>query len=135
MAKPLLLMVATLVLLLFHVKVTPLMALPLLSFAVAVNCCVAPTAMEGEAGDTVMVEMVDLEPPEEELDEPPPQPARTQAKARRKTDAARERARNASKQLGNMGPPSQVESCVSWNSEAGAEGQRINFRTGSVQVT
>ncbi len=53
-ARPLLSMVATLVLALFHVKVTPLMVLPPLSFAVAVNCCVAPTAMEGEDGETVM---------------------------------------------------------------------------------
>lgn len=53
-ARPLLSMVATLVLLLDQVKVTPLMVLPEPSLAVAVNCCVAPTAMEGEDGETVM---------------------------------------------------------------------------------
>jgi hypothetical protein len=67
--------------------------------------------MEGEAGDTVMVEMVGWEPPEEELDEPPPQPARMQAKARRNRDAAREPGASATKELANMGPPSQTESC------------------------
>jgi hypothetical protein len=54
-ARPLLLTVATLVALLAHVNVTPLMVLPLLSFAVALNCWVPPTATEGDAGDTVMV--------------------------------------------------------------------------------
>jgi len=51
-ARPLLLIVAILVALLTQVKVTPLMVFPLPSFAVAVNCCVAPTAIEGDDGET-----------------------------------------------------------------------------------
>jgi len=54
-ARPLLLIVAVLVALLAQVNVTPLMVLPLPSFAVAVNCCVAPTVMDGELGETVIV--------------------------------------------------------------------------------
>ena len=49
---------ATLVALLAQVNVTPVMVLPLLSFAVAVNCCVAPKAIEGDAGETVMLASV-----------------------------------------------------------------------------
>jgi hypothetical protein len=64
-ATPLLLTVATPALLLVHVNVTPLTVVPLLFFAVAVNCWVAPTAIEGDAGDTVMLATVWL------LDPPP----------------------------------------------------------------
>jgi hypothetical protein len=56
-------MVATAVALLVQVNVTPLIALPLLSCAVAVNCCVAPTAIEGDAGETAMLATVD-DPPD-----------------------------------------------------------------------
>jgi hypothetical protein len=48
-------MVATVVVPLAQVNVTPLMVLPPLSFAVAVNCWVAPTTIVGDAGDTVTV--------------------------------------------------------------------------------
>jgi hypothetical protein len=44
--------------LLAQVKVTPLMTLPILSLAVAVNCCVPPIPMEGDDGDTVIVAIV-----------------------------------------------------------------------------
>ena len=54
-ARPLLLIVATLVALLAQVKVSPVMVFPLLSFAVAVNCWVAFTVIVGEAGVTVIV--------------------------------------------------------------------------------
>jgi hypothetical protein len=48
-------MVATAVAPLAQVNATPLMVLPLLSFAVAVNCWAPPTAIDGEAGETVIV--------------------------------------------------------------------------------
>jgi hypothetical protein len=63
-AKPLLLIVAILVALLAQVNTTPFMVLPLVSFAVAVNCCVVFIAIDGEAGDTAMdatVELLELE--------------------------------------------------------------------------
>jgi hypothetical protein len=68
-AKPLLLIVATPVTLLAQVKVTPLITCPLLSSAIAVNCCVPKTPMDGVAGVTVMVATVagGFDPP------PPPQ--------------------------------------------------------------
>jgi ABC-type molybdate transport system permease subunit len=50
-------MVATPAALLAQVKVTPPMVLPLLSFAVAVNCSVALAVMVGEDGVTAMVAM------------------------------------------------------------------------------
>jgi hypothetical protein len=53
-------MVATLVALLAQVNVTPLMMLPLLSLAVARNCCVPPVPMEGEEGETEIVAIVGL---------------------------------------------------------------------------
>jgi hypothetical protein len=53
-AMPPLLIVATLVVPLAQVKVTPDMVFPLLSLAVAVNCCVAFTAIDGEGGVTVI---------------------------------------------------------------------------------
>jgi hypothetical protein len=59
-ASPLLLIVATPVALLDQAKVTPLIVLPLASFAVAVNCCVAPTVIVGDAGDTVMLATVGI---------------------------------------------------------------------------
>ena len=46
--------------LLAQVNVTPLMTLPLLSLAVAVNCCVPPIPMEGDDGETEMVATVGL---------------------------------------------------------------------------
>jgi len=94
-------MVATLVLLLFHVKVTPLMVLPELSLAVAVNCWVAPTAMEGDDGETVMLEMVSLEP--EEVLEEPPQAERIQATAKSRSEMERLRRSGAARELGIMG--------------------------------
>ena len=57
-ARPLLLIVATPVALLAHVNVTPLMALPLLFLAVALNCWVAPTAIEGDTDEREMVATV-----------------------------------------------------------------------------
>ena len=57
-ARPVLEMVATALVLLAQVKVRPVRMLPFLSLAVAVNCWVAKTAMEGAAGDTVMVATV-----------------------------------------------------------------------------
>ena len=54
-ARPVLLTVATFVALLAHVNVTPLIVLPLLSFAVALNCRVPPTAIEDDDGETAMV--------------------------------------------------------------------------------
>lgn len=61
-ARPLLLIVATLVALLAQVKVVPLIVLPLLSLAVAVNCCVAPWLIEGVDGETAIVATVPDEP-------------------------------------------------------------------------
>jgi hypothetical protein len=61
----LLLTVAILVALLVQVNVIPLMVLPLLSFAVAVNCCVVPTAMDGEDGETAIAATVGAFAPEE----------------------------------------------------------------------
>jgi hypothetical protein len=87
-AKPLLLIVAIVVALLAQVKATPLMVLPLLSFAVAVNCCVVFIAMDGEAGVTVMdatVELLELE-----FEVPPPQLTRdTHATTNKDNGAAR----------------------------------------------
>jgi hypothetical protein len=51
-------MVATFVVLLAQVKVTPLMTLPPLSLAVAVNCCVPPVPTEGDEGETEIVATV-----------------------------------------------------------------------------
>jgi hypothetical protein len=69
------LMVATPVALLAQVKVTPLMVLPLLSFAVAVNCSDAPVAMDGEAEVTAMLASTGLLGGVVDPEEPPPQPA------------------------------------------------------------
>ncbi len=57
-ARPSLLIAAMLVALLVHANVTPLMVLPLLSLAVAVNCCVPPVPMEAEEGETEIVAIV-----------------------------------------------------------------------------
>jgi hypothetical protein len=54
-ARPLLLIVATLVALLAQVNVSPLMVSPALSLPTAVNWSVAPAATDGEAGVTVIV--------------------------------------------------------------------------------
>jgi len=54
-ATPLLLIVATLLVPLAHVNVRPVITFPFASFAVAVNCWVANTATDFEAGVTVMV--------------------------------------------------------------------------------
>jgi hypothetical protein len=69
------LMVAILAALLAQAKVTPLMVLPLLSFAVAVNCSVAPAAMDGEAGVTAMLASTGLLGGVVDPEDPPPQPA------------------------------------------------------------
>src|SRR5207247_8474348 len=53
--RPVLLTVATAGTLLVHVRVRPVMALPLTSFGVAVNCSAAPTRTLGAAGLTVTV--------------------------------------------------------------------------------
>jgi hypothetical protein len=66
------LIVATLVALLAQVKVSPLMVLPLLSFATAVNWSVAFTAIDEEAAVTVTVATVGGGGEVEE-DPPPPQ--------------------------------------------------------------
>jgi hypothetical protein len=80
------LIVAIVVALLAQVKATPLMVLPLLSFAVAVNCCVVFIAMDGEAGATVMEATV----PELEFEAPPPQLTRdTHATTNKDNRAAR----------------------------------------------
>jgi hypothetical protein len=52
-ASPVLLIVAVAVLLLDHVKLALFTALPLESFAVAVNCAVPATVTEGDVGETV----------------------------------------------------------------------------------
>ena len=52
-AKPELLMVATVVLLLIHAKVLPVISMSSESYAVAENCCVSPSSIEGDDGDTV----------------------------------------------------------------------------------
>jgi hypothetical protein len=57
----------------FQVKLTPEMTFPLASFAVAVNCCVAPIAMVADTGATVTVATGTVTTFEEEL---PPQPNR-----------------------------------------------------------
>jgi hypothetical protein len=57
-ARPLVPMVATAFTLLAQVKDRPVMTLPFLSLAVAVNCCVAFTAIDGEVGVTVMLATV-----------------------------------------------------------------------------
>jgi hypothetical protein len=58
-ARPLALLIcATLVVPLDQVKVTPDIVFPLLSLAVAVNCCVAFTAIKGDAGVTVIAATV-----------------------------------------------------------------------------
>jgi len=69
------LMVATPVELLAQVNVTPFMVLPLLSFAVAVNCSVALEAMDGEAGVTAMLASTGLLGGVVDPGDPPPQPA------------------------------------------------------------
>jgi hypothetical protein len=65
-------MVATLVALLAQAKASPVMVFPLLSLAVAVNCWVAFTAIDGEAGVTVIVATVGVGGVVT-LDPPPPQ--------------------------------------------------------------
>ena len=79
MARPLLLTVATLVALLAQVNVTPLIVLPLLSLAVALNCCVPPAAIDAVDGETAMVATVGRFVPEE------PQPIDNDSTAREKT--------------------------------------------------
>ena len=54
-ANPFVFTVATDAMLEFQVKLTPEMTFPLASFAVAVNCCVAPIAMVADTGATVTV--------------------------------------------------------------------------------
>jgi hypothetical protein len=78
-AKPVPLIVATVVLLLVQVNVTPAMMLPALSSAVALNCWVAPTAIEGEDGETLMLATVDGG--EEVVFPPPPQAKAKRTKA------------------------------------------------------
>jgi hypothetical protein len=51
------------------------MVLPLLSFAVAVNCSVAPAAMDGEDGVTAMLASTGLLGGVLDPEDPPPQPA------------------------------------------------------------
>ncbi|HVA55092.1 MAG TPA: hypothetical protein VNI53_04725 [Gammaproteobacteria bacterium] len=67
-ATPLLLIVATEVLLEAQAKLTPLIVLPEESMAVAVNCWVAPTAMLALVG-AIVIEAIVVPPPP-----PPPEP-------------------------------------------------------------
>ena len=55
--SPVLLIVAVAVLLLDHVKLALFTALPLESFAVAVNCAVPATVTEGDVGETITLAM------------------------------------------------------------------------------
>ena len=70
--------------LLTQVNVTPPMVLPLLSFAVAVNCWVALATMVGAAGVTAILATTGAPGSGFELEEPPPQPTRRTHAAIRK---------------------------------------------------
>jgi hypothetical protein len=101
-ARPLLLIVATPAALLDQANVTPLMVLPLLSLAVAVNCCVAPTAIDGEAGEIAMLATVGVL----ELLEEPPHWVRTHDSPRRTMRKPACRRIALEEELGFMGPHS-----------------------------
>ena len=78
-ANPFVFTVATDAMLEFQVKFTPEMTFPFASFAVAVNCCVAPIAMIADAGATITVATGPVVTTFEE--EPPPQPNRKRRNA------------------------------------------------------
>jgi hypothetical protein len=112
-ATPPALIVATLVLLLAQVNVSPVMAAPVESLAAAVKVWVAPTAIEGAAGDTVMEASVGVVVPPELLVAAgvlPPQPQASRAQARSEARPARRRSRGRGDEVMN-----EVFGLVAWH--------------------